>query len=107
LHKYRFAELVSAANSNDIERKSLFYIVAGNEELYQKRHAIYDFKENAIHTDFQQRAYFSRGLKLLILLGFNLYNGSSDYPFSPMDLINTLDNNNFQIAINAIKIRRN
>ena len=50
---------------------------------------------------------FSSGMKSLIRLGFNLYNGWSDRYTTPMSLLGSLDNHNLQLVGNAIMTRFN
>jgi len=107
-HEKRLTHLMQedCTKSGDIERISLFYIIAGNEGLYFKREAIYDFKEhgirNCMETDCE---IFSSGLQSLIRLGFNLYNGYRDKNMTPLELFWNLDSKNRQIAQNAIGLR--
>ena len=44
-HKERFEELIQSDNTyqEDVERRSLFYILSGNEDLFRKRNHIYHF----------------------------------------------------------------
>lgn len=92
----------------DAERLSLFYIISGNEDLYRKRRYIYDPCEHCIRTCFDNTEVdFSSGMKSLIRLGFNLYNGWSDRYTTPMSLLGSLDNRNLRLAGNAIMTRFN
>jgi hypothetical protein len=92
----------------DLERISLFYILAGNERLYLSRNAIYDFTQHCIKPDIMNgRKELSSGILSLIKLGFNLYNGYTEADMTPMDLFWNLDHSNRQIAKNAIYIRFN
>ena len=52
-HKERFKELLQSDNTNreDVERRSLFYILSGNGDLFRKRNHIYDFKDHSIEPD--------------------------------------------------------
>lgn len=49
----RFEELMAKDNTakDDKERQALFYIIAGNEELYSKVQYIYDFDTHMIKHD--------------------------------------------------------
>jgi len=92
--------------TRDVERASLFYIISGNDDLYRKRRFIYDPKDHSIkrcldNTDVD----FSSSIKALVRLGFNLYNGWSDEYTTPVDLLGCLDDNNRNLARNAIQIR--
>lgn len=91
----------------DMERKSMFWILASNEELYRKIQYIYDFEDKCIlpeclsSPDFD----FSSSAKCLIHLAFNLYNGFNDGKNDVYTVFYNLDAINFNIAITAIKIR--
>lgn len=89
----------------DRERKALFYILSGNIELFQKSNHIYDFADRSIKLDCidSDNVDFSSGIKKLILLAFNLYNGYNHADV--LDIFKSLDHDNFDLAINAIKIR--
>lgn len=102
----RFNELIIQDNTNesDIERKSLFYILASNDELYNNADIIYNFNERMINLEVIERDHLNigSGAKNLIKLGFNLYNGNE------ADIKTTfqnLDDDNFELALNAIKFR--
>ncbi len=109
-HKERFITMMIEDNMSpgDVERASLFYIISGNEDLYRKRRYIYDTYEHCIRTCLDNTEVdFSSGMKSLIRLGFNLYNGWSDRYTTPMSLLGSLDNCNLQLAGNAIMTRFN
>lgn len=108
-HALRFRELIKEDNTHpkDSERHALFYIIAGNDDLYKKRNFIYDFKDNSINPECltDGRAGFSSSSKALIRLGFNLYNNYKDEYISPMDIFYSLDDENYGLALKAIDIR--
>lgn len=108
-HKTSYLGLVreAAINEYDIERKALFYIISGNDELYSKRYFIYDFSHNAILTDciISGQVDFCSSSRSLIRLGYNLYNGYIDDYTSPLSLLCGLDSKNFFLAFHAILIR--
>lgn len=109
-HKERFINMIASDRMSiyDVERASLFYIISGNEDLYNKRRHIYDCNTHSIHSCFERgRVDFSSSMRSLIRLGFNLYNGWSDEYTTPMSLLGGLDNHNLQLAGNAIMIRFN
>lgn len=92
----------------DTERLSLFYIISGNEDLYRKRKFIYNTKEHSIYPRFEEADVdFSTGIKSLIKLGYNLYNGWSDDSTTPIKLLSNLDEENLNLAERAMKIRFN
>lgn len=109
-HKERFTTMIieDDMSPGDVERASLFYIISGNEDLYRKRRYIYDTYEHCIRTCLDNTEVdFSSGMKSLIRLGFNLYNGWSDRYTTPMSLLGSLDNCNLRLAGNAIMTRFN
>jgi len=93
-------------HQKDIERKALFYIVAGSHDLYKKADHIYDFKDHSIKPECleSESVDFSSGSRKLIQLAFNLYNG---YPADVLDTFNVLDDHNFNLAMDALRIRFN
>lgn len=104
----RFSQLLErdGTHHGDTERKALFYILAGNDDLYNKVDYIYDFEDNSINTDCleSEEVDFCSSSRKLIKLAFNLYNS---YPADVIDTFYLLDNNNFNLALNAIKLRLN
>ncbi|QUH20390.1 DUF6075 family protein [Alkaliphilus sp. B6464] len=108
-HASNFNELIKEDNTHpkDRERQALFYIVAGNDDLYKKRNAIYDFRENSIEPECltNGKIDFSTSSKALIRLGFNLYNGYNDNAISPIDIFYSLDKENYNLAMCAVDLR--
>ena len=110
LHRERFILMVKEDGMypGDSERASLFYLIAGNGDLYRKRKFIYDTTGHCIRTCLSNPDVdFSSGMKSLVRLGFNLYNGWSDKYTTPLSLLSSLDDSNLQLAGNAIMIRFN
>jgi hypothetical protein len=109
LHKKNFLHLVEISNLNlqDIERKALFYVLAGNSDLFSKKNCIYNFNNNSLifNTFKYTNVDFSSSSKALIRLSLNLFNGYSDEFTNPFNLFFPLGNNNYILAINAIFIR--
>lgn len=108
-HRENFNELMgrTKVHKGDIERKVLFYIVSGNFDLYNKAKHIYNFKENAINIDCLEggKVDFSSSSRTLVKLAYNLYNS---YPSdSVKDTFYLLDEENFKLAMNAIRLRFN
>jgi hypothetical protein len=91
----------------DNERISLFYIISGNDDLYRKKHVLYDFINN--HLIFESfnstNTDFCSSSKALIRLALNLFNGYSDTFTSPLQILGCLGSNNYKLAITAIKLR--
>lgn len=108
LHDDRLNHLLGLAESapNDLERKALFYILSGNLDLYEKVDFIYDFEENSIRSECLESGEvdFCSSSRKLIRLAYNLYNG---YDADVLETFAALDENNFNLAMKAIKIRFN
>jgi len=107
-HKKRYEELLAKDNTQnmDKERYTLFYLIAGNGDLYLKRNRIYNFSEHKIYLCLSEdEVDFSSGCESLIRLGFNLYNGYRDASTSPLELLSNLDYENQMLAINAMAMR--
>lgn len=107
LHQQRFNQLIrrDQTYTGDTERKALFFIIAGNDDLFVKSYFIYDFEERVILPEnlTNGKVDFCSSSETLILLGFNLYN--SHEGLSVIDTFSGLDETNFRLAINAIKTR--
>lgn len=93
----------SDAYPGDLERQALFFILAGNEDLYSKVNSIYDFEENIIKNECLDGGVdLSSGSRNLVKLGYNLFNG---FEASVTEVFEGLDEENKRLAIEAIKIR--
>lgn len=102
----RVDELIEKDNANpkDTERKALFFLIAGNDELWKLQEQIYDFEDHSIKPEILDGGICTSS-KTLIRIGFNLYNS---YPTeSILDSFYVLDDNNFELVIQAIRIRLN
>lgn len=116
-HKARFIDYCNRAHihSGDVERKALFYILAGCNDLVTKGiNRMYDFQENIVkfspvpeqmEKDFQPFSFCSSSHALL-KLALNLYNSGYE-SLSIADTFYNLDNNHRILAINAMLIRFN
>ena len=82
---------------------ALFILLSSKNNLYKKtRNYI-----NADGIDFEtmmEKQDFSSGEAKLVRLAANLYNGSMEV--TPQELINTLDDRNYDLAMQAIRFRR-
>lgn len=82
---------------------ALFILLSTKNNLYQKT-------RNYITTDgidfeaMMEKQDFSSGEAKLVRLAANLYNGSMEV--TPQELINTLDDRNYDLAMQAIRFRR-
>jgi hypothetical protein len=108
-HMENFKSLLMKDNTNprDVERQSLFYIIAGNEDLFSKRRHIYDFEEGSIRPKCLENGEvdFCSSSRALIRLGYNLYNSYSDKYTTPIDTLYGLDINNYVLALNSLDFR--
>lgn len=107
----RFKELLLRAKLKykDKERQSLFYVLAGNDDLYKQVDKIYDFGKQQLscineegEVDLED-IFISSSSGALLKLALELYNQSTS--ISVHDLFRSLDDNNSKLAMNAIKIR--
>lgn len=104
----RYNKLIEkdGTNEGDTERKAMFYILAGNIDLYMKMDHIYNFKERLITPECLDSGLvdFCSSSKKLVKLAYNLFNS---FPADVMDTFHVLDEDNFNLALNAIKLRFN
>lgn len=109
-HKDDFIDMVIKDDMShfDLERTCLFYILAGNKDLYKKRRHIYNYDNHSICDCFDEEPVdFSSGIGSLVKLAFNLYNGWSDKDTTPLALLGSLDKDNLNLATHALHIRFN
>ncbi|WP_415465241.1 DUF6075 family protein [Clostridium saccharoperbutylacetonicum] len=117
-HKEKFNELMKNDNARDtdVERKALFYIVSGNEELYFQRDKIYNFKSHQIELGnyIEGKIMLSGGTNRMLYLAYHLYNGfnferidenKKDYELSINDIFSGIDIKGYKVCINALNIR--
>lgn len=105
--KYKILIKKSGTIHEDRERMALFYLIAGNRDLYKQIDKVYDFQQQLnCMKDGQvnlENIYTSSSSKALLLLAIQLYNGGSNITVS--ETFKYLDSDTAQIALNAIKIR--
>lgn len=111
-HKKRLLELLLKDNTNpkDIERLSLFYIVASDLDIYNKFNKFfYNFKDHCIVSEGFGEVDLSSSQRKFIYLGFNLYNDFYDDKenITIFNMFSGLDSDNFRVAIESIKLRFN
>ena len=111
-HKERFYNLVETSKCyiTDSERLAVFFILAGNDDLYMKRDSIYDFNNSwhiggCINPQCFETTDFSSGVYKLVNLAFNLYNNYNENDKTLLDLFSGLDGKNFKLALNSIIVR--
>lgn len=107
LHEDRLKELLEKDNTHpkDIERKTLFYILSGNTDLYKKINFIYDFKDHSIKPECLESGEvdFCSSSQKLIKLAFNLFN--SIHSADVMGTLQGLDKESLELALNSISLR--
>ena len=91
---------------SDVERRALFRIFS-TDDLFRKVTHLYDFKEHSIKPESLENGEvdLSSSSRKLVLAAFNLYNGH--YEADIFDTFAGLDDKNFNLVIQAIKIRFN
>ena len=103
---YRKLLIKDKTSDADVERKALFLIFS-NDDLFRKVTHLYDFKEHSIKPESLENGEvdLSSSSRKLVLVAFNLYNGH--YAAYICDTFDGLDDKNFNLVIQAIKIRFN
>ncbi|MGX8797608.1 DUF6075 family protein [Fusibacter sp. JL298sf-3] len=91
----------------DIRRKSLFYIISGNEDLYLRRYSIYDFEIHEIlpFNLVDELMSLGGGGRMLLRLAYNLYNGFDDGKLTPRDVFYVMNKRDFIVAKGGIDMR--
>lgn len=109
VHQKKFYALLGEDHTDecDTERQSLFYLLSGNADLYQKRTSFYNSQEHRIilYQEKKERVVLSSGGRALITLGFHLYNGANPEESNVCDIFRNLDEQNRFLALNAIRMR--
>ncbi len=108
-HELSYNQMIQRDNTypTDNERRAMFYILSGNEDLMSKVNHIYDFQEHSIRPNCLDSKWVDLSLssKSLVRLAFNLYNNYTDDYTSPLNLLYHLDDRNYNLALNSIDIR--
>ena len=105
-HKQRFLSMIckDTTSEHDTERLTLFYILAGNDDIRRKPiDAFYDFENHVIRRSGTKKYYLCSSGMALLKLAFNLYN-----PRLKSDTYETFYNlgkENFNLAMNALRLR--
>jgi hypothetical protein len=105
-HQMHFDALVSRDGTadGDLERKALFFILSGQEDLNMFVNRIYNFEDRIIKLDCFNSGWMTSGFHALISLGFNLYSGGG-YDANVYDTFCHLDKENQRLALDAIRLR--
>ena len=93
-------------SETDVERKALLLIFS-TDDLFRKVTHLYDFKEHSIKPESLENGEVDlrSSSRKLVMAAFNLYNGH--YEADIFDTFAGLDDKNFNLVIQAIKIRFN
>ena len=105
-HRERFEKMVltDGTRCQDVERISFFFILSGNDDLYDNSGNIYDFREHMLGSPARCRE-LSTGASALLALAKNLYNGFHAGQSDPCHVFPCLDSASSMLAINAIRLR--
>lgn len=82
---------------------ALFILLSTKNSLYKKTRN-YITADGIDFETMMEKQDFSSGEAKLVRLAANLYNGSMEV--TPQELINTLDDRNYDLAMQAIRFRR-
>ena len=112
-HQQAYEEYIkiSKIRNSDVERKSLFYLLAMFPETRGMIHTLYDFKNNWINHEGLSQGWQTSGTLACCKLAFNLYNsfdGIEDdeaYKYSVINIFTYVDNDNKNYFFEAIRIR--
>lgn len=104
-HKANFYLLLNRLEPReaDIYHQTLFFILAGNPSLMEIADNIYDFEKKELIPEVLEHNGLSSGENALLQLAVHLYNNSNN--ITVYDTFYNLDNRNFNLAINSIKLR--
>lgn len=86
------------------EYAATLYLLTGMEDVWLRiKHCV---SRNGIDYEEMLEEPLSSGERLIVGLAGNLFNGASYIHFTPMDLIDRLDDDMLKLAINGIALRR-
>jgi hypothetical protein len=106
-HEEQYNTLLNATcYPHDKERQAMFYIIAGNNELFSYINKIYDFtnEELIISANLGKLKAICSSSKSLLKLAIQFYNSVNNKQ-SVYDTFKYLDNENKRLACEGIKIR--
>lgn len=122
-HEERLLDLIEKDNTfeRDVDRLSMFYLVSCDNDIYRKfiEYKLYDFKEHTIIPKNYTWNFLSSSQEKILFLGYNLFNSHSpgdtikdvnkkeiaNRMLEPINLFTSLDRDNFEVIMNAIKLR--
>lgn len=92
--------------SGDRERESMFFILSGNQELYEHRSLIYNYQTHRLRQNSLNKLdYMCSSSKKLLRLSLHLYNSCNLSELTPYSLLNNLDSENLNLALNGMLLR--
>lgn len=102
--KFRVENMGDRFRTN-IEYLPIVYLMTGNAELYPKMNPYFNAKSGGFDSDkmFEEQD-FSSGLNILAKLAVHLFNSSQIV--QPLDIISSLDEQSFKLALNSMILRR-
>lgn len=107
-HEYRFYSIMSQDDTSEFDREriSMFYIISGNLELYSHLHEIYSCYTHRLKPNpLNKLGYMCSSSQKLLMLALHLYNSGNGNRHTPFDLLNCLDKQNVELALNAMRLR--
>ncbi|MBZ9684983.1 DUF6075 family protein [Clostridium estertheticum] len=95
-HEQSFLEFIASDNVevNDVERLSLFYLLALNKDTRRSINSLYNFEGRHIEPEALDRGWQTSSSRKVTKLAFNLFNNFNDREyddFSPLELFSTSD----------------
>jgi len=95
-HEQSFLEFIASdtVEVNDVERLSLFYLLALNKDTRRSINSLYNFEGRHIEPEALDRGWQTSSSRKVTKLAFNLFNNFNDREyddFSPLELFSTSD----------------
>lgn len=108
LHKERFNELSSKISIDlDVYLASLFFIVSSNNILFELRNELFDFKSRSVKSEILNHPSLTGMTIRLLSLAYELFTNNSYGDKNTVDIFEYLEDEFFDVGLNAIKIRFN
>lgn len=107
-HAERFYTMLTydRTRSGDRERESMFFIISGNQELYEHSSLIYNYQTHRLRPNgLNKLDHMCSSSKKLLRLSLHLYNSCTLSELTPYSLLNNLDSENLNLALNGMLIR--
>ncbi|MCQ2511233.1 MAG: DUF6075 family protein [Lachnospiraceae bacterium] len=107
-HEQRFYTMLThdQTSSGDREREAMFFIISGNQELYEHSTLIYNYQAHRLRPNALNKLdYMCSSSKKLLRLALHLYNNCNLIELTPYSLLNNLDSENLSLALNGMLLR--